>query len=299
MDVAAQVRRDARGRLRRHHRRARTTSSSRPSARTTRASCASSPSACARSTASARPRRSCTSGWSSSRTSGAPARPTARCRPPAAGAGGARRHPNVRRAPRRPCDEYGRARVRPATMRPVRDGRPARLTRSERAGRPGPVQTLILLAVVANLVGDGRVVIPPLLGRRGPLQPGRRAATRSSARPPSSPPCSATPPGRARRPGRSRPAPTTGSSGSCRWVFILATLDDRRGDRALARDPAGDLRPPRRGRAVRPRRPRPAAAGALGTAKFVLEGSVAITFATLLVVLTGARGRARSSSPSR
>ena len=40
-------------------------------------------------------------------------------------------------------------------------------------------------------------------------------------------------------------------------------------------------------RRLRPRRPRPPAADALGTAKFVVEGSVAITFATLLVLLTG------------
>ena len=51
---------------------------------------------------------------------------------------------------------------------------------------------------------------------------------------------------------------------------------------------AGDLRPAGAGRPVRPRRPRPAAAElARARAKFVVEGSVAITFATLLVLLTG------------
>ena len=63
---------DARGRLRRHHGRHVRHPRSRPSARTTRRSCASSPSACGRSTASARPRRSCTCGWSSSLPVGHP-----------------------------------------------------------------------------------------------------------------------------------------------------------------------------------------------------------------------------------
>src|SRR3954467_3861143 len=35
-----------------------------------------------------------------------------------------------------------------------------------------PVQTLILLAVIANLAVMGSVLLPPLLGRRGPLGPG-------------------------------------------------------------------------------------------------------------------------------
>ena len=72
------------------------------------------------------------------------------------------------------------------------------------------------------------------------------------------------------------------------WVFLLTTTVDRRRDRTVARDPAGDLRPARLLRPVRRRRPRPAAgATRSGPAKFVVEGSVAITVATLLVALTG------------
>jgi diguanylate cyclase (GGDEF)-like protein len=152
---------------------------------------------------------------------------------------------------------------------------------------PVQAQTLILLAVVANLLVMGAVVVPPLLGRRGPLQP------RSS--------------------GPDRPevdtAALTALVGDRRmdlaelgvvapgaydrvvrivsWVFLLATstivavtglwTDNQPAIFALLAA-AGvfvlivhDLLP----------------AGALGTAKFVLEGSVAVTFATLLVVLTG------------
>jgi diguanylate cyclase (GGDEF)-like protein len=150
-----------------------------------------------------------------------------------------------------------------------------------------PVQTLILLAVVANLAVMAGVVLPPLLGRRG----------------------SASGSGSSADAGDRRTAELAalfgdtdvdlGDSGSVppgaydrvvrivSWVFILATTtivavtglwsESHAAIFALLAA-AGlfvlvvhDLLP----------------AGALGTAKFVLEGSVAITFATLLVVLTG------------
>jgi diguanylate cyclase (GGDEF)-like protein len=150
-----------------------------------------------------------------------------------------------------------------------------------------PVQTLILLAVVANLAVMAGVVLPPLLGRRG----------------------SASGPGSSADAGDRRTAELAaffgdtdvdlGDSGSVppgaydrvvrivSWVFILATttivavtgLWSEAHPAIFALLAAAglfvlvvhDLLP----------------AGALGTAKFVLEGSVAITFATLLVVLTG------------
>jgi diguanylate cyclase (GGDEF)-like protein len=153
-----------------------------------------------------------------------------------------------------------------------------------------PVQTLILLAVIANLAVMASVLLPPLLGRRGPF--GGEAGNGGEGN------------GASVGPVRLRGA--TGDpelesidasgvpSGAydrvvriVSWVFILAasTIVALTG---LWRDTqpaifallaaAGlfvvvvhDLLP----------------IGALGAARFVLEGSVAITFATLLVVLTG------------
>src|SRR3954452_16575740 len=154
-----------------------------------------------------------------------------------------------------------------------------------------PVQALILLAVVANLAVMAAVVVPALLGRPGVLPTGnangdpveRRAAEfaalvgdRHDVLDPGG-----VPPGAYDRVVR-----------IVSWVFILATStivavtglwrDTQPAIFALLAA-AGlfvlvvhDLLPP----------------GALGTAKFVLEGSVAVTFATLLVVLTG-----RETSP--
>src|SRR3954447_22052699 len=154
-----------------------------------------------------------------------------------------------------------------------------------------PVQALILLAVVANLAVMAAVVVPALLGRPGVLPTGnangdpveRRAAEfaalvgdRHDVLDPGG-----VPPGAYDRVVR-----------IVSWVFILATStivavtglwrDTQPAIFALLAA-AGlfvlvvhDLLP----------------TNALGTAKFVLEGSVAITFATLLVVLTG-----RDASP--
>ncbi|MEA2518824.1 MAG: hypothetical protein QOF49_904 [Chloroflexota bacterium] len=152
---------------------------------------------------------------------------------------------------------------------------------------PVQAQTLILLAVIANLLVMAAVVVPPLLGRRGPLQTGSSGPER----------------------GELNAADLSAVVGDRRfdltevgavaagtydrvvrivsWVFILATstivavtglwADTQPAIFALLAA-AGvfvlvvhDLLP----------------AGALGTAKFVLEGSVAVTFATLLVMLTG------------
>lgn len=147
-----------------------------------------------------------------------------------------------------------------------------------------PVQTLILLAIIANLAVMGSVIVPLLIGRRGGL-PSSTTAFDGDGR-------------------GSVVASTDGgldladldgvSTGAydrvvriVSWIFILATStivaitglwrDTQPGIFALL-GAAGlfvvvvhDLLP----------------AGALGTARFVLEGSVAITFATLLVVLTG------------
>jgi diguanylate cyclase (GGDEF)-like protein len=158
---------------------------------------------------------------------------------------------------------------------------------------PVQAQTLILLAVVANLLVMAAVVVPPLLGRRGPLQTGAAspdfndrktaelAAVLGEAGDVDLTDPGGVPPGAYDRVVR-----------IVSWVFILATStiiavtglwrDTQPAIFALLAA-AGlfvlivhDLLP----------------AGALGTAKFILEGSVAVTFATLLVVLTG-----REASP--
>jgi diguanylate cyclase (GGDEF)-like protein len=148
-----------------------------------------------------------------------------------------------------------------------------------------PVLTLILVAVLANLVVMGVVIIPPLLGRRSPLPLGRQLEDGDG-------------PGSGLATLTAEPAepyePDGVPSGAydrvvriVSWVFILATStivavtglwrDTQPAIFALLAA-AGlfvlvvhDLLPPR----------------ALGNAKFVVEGSVAITFATLLVILTG------------
>ncbi|HEY7971256.1 MAG TPA: GGDEF domain-containing protein [Candidatus Limnocylindrales bacterium] len=150
-----------------------------------------------------------------------------------------------------------------------------------------PVQTLILMAVIANLAVMGGVLLPPLLGRGRPHPAG---AT----------PIDPTDPRTAEMAAAfgadqvSLGEPTVVESGAydrvvriVSWVFILATSmivaltglwPETQTAILVLLASAGvfvlvvhDLLP----------------VGALGTAKFVLEGSVAITFATLLVVLTG------------
>jgi diguanylate cyclase (GGDEF)-like protein len=158
---------------------------------------------------------------------------------------------------------------------------------------PVQAQTLILLAVVANLLVMAAVVVPPLLGRRGPLQTGsgigdageRRTAELAAV-------IGETGQVDLTDPGGVPPGAYDRVVRVVSWVFILATStivavtglwrDTQPAVFALLAA-AGlfvlvvhDLLPP----------------GALGTAKFVLEGSVAVTFATLLVVLTG-----RETSP--
>ena len=149
-----------------------------------------------------------------------------------------------------------------------------------------PVLTLLLFAVLANLVVMGFVIIPPLIGRRSPFQPGRTTD-----------PVERTAADHAAVSGDSpvETLPGTVPAGTydrvvriVSWVFILATFmivavtglwpETQLAIFALLAF-AGifvlvvhDLLPPR----------------SLGTAKFVVEGSVAITFATLLVLLTGA-----------
>ena len=149
-----------------------------------------------------------------------------------------------------------------------------------------PVLTLLLVAVLANLVVMGFVIIPPMVGRRSPFQPGRTTD-----------PVERTAADHAAVSGDSpvETLPGTVPAGTydrvvriVSWVFILATFmivavtglwpETQVAIFALLAF-AGvfvlvvhDLLPPR----------------SLGTAKFVVEGSVAITFATLLVLLTGA-----------
>jgi len=150
-----------------------------------------------------------------------------------------------------------------------------------------PVQTLILLAVVANLAVMAGVVVPPLLGRRSAMSGSASAADATDRRAAELAAVVADP---AIDIGDSGGVPSGAYDRVVRivsWVFILATStivavtglwrDSQAAIYGLLAA-AGvfvivvhDLLPPR----------------ALGTAKFVLEGSVAITFATLLVVLTG------------
>ena len=147
-----------------------------------------------------------------------------------------------------------------------------------------PVLTLILFAVVANLVVMGAIIVPPLLGRRSAMELGHVTETAD---------------GFANGLGiltvDTAPFEPDGvPSGAydrvvriVSWVFILATSTivaitglwrDTQPSIFALLALAGifvlivhDLLPPT----------------GLGAAKFVVEGSVAITFATLLVLLTG------------
>ena len=148
-----------------------------------------------------------------------------------------------------------------------------------------PVLTLILFAVVANLVVMGAILIPPRLGRRSPVQPGRAVETgdRTAAD-------LAVFNGEAVPPFEPDGVPTGAYDRVVRivsWVFILATSTivaitglwrETQPSIFALLAVAGlfvlvvhELLPP----------------NGLGPAKFVVEGSVAITFATLLVLLTG------------
>jgi diguanylate cyclase (GGDEF)-like protein len=147
-----------------------------------------------------------------------------------------------------------------------------------------PVLTLILFAVVANLVVMGAIIVPPLLGRRSAMELGHGMETADGFAdgfgiltvdtPPFEP--DGVPSGAYDRVVR-----------IVSWVFILATSTivaitglwrDTQPSIFALLALAGifvlivhDLLPPT----------------GLGAAKFVVEGSVAITFATLLVLLTG------------
>jgi diguanylate cyclase (GGDEF)-like protein len=148
-----------------------------------------------------------------------------------------------------------------------------------------PILTLLLVAVVANLAVMAAVLLPPMFGKRSPLTVGRPldlgnqvAAEFAAAR--------GEPAGFVEPDG----VPTGAYDRVVRivsWVFILAisTIVAVTGLWPVTQPAifallatAGlfvlvvhDLLPPR----------------SLGPAKFVVEGSVAITFATLLVLLTG------------
>ena len=147
-----------------------------------------------------------------------------------------------------------------------------------------PVLTLILFAVVANLFVMGAIIVPPLLGRRSAMELGHGMETVDGFAdgfgiltvdtPPFEP--DGVPSGAYDRVVR-----------IVSWVFILATSTivaitglwrDTQPSIFALLALAGifvlivhDLLPPT----------------GLGAAKFVVEGSVAITFATLLVLLTG------------
>ena len=150
-----------------------------------------------------------------------------------------------------------------------------------------PVQSLILLAVIANLVVMAGVILPPLLGDRGRLSGSRSAADAGDRHAADLAAVISDPRVDIGDPGGVPPGAYDRVVRIVSWVFILATstivavtglwspahpaifaLLAAAGVFVLV---VHDLLP----------------AGALGTAKFVLEGSVAITFATLLVVLTG------------
>jgi diguanylate cyclase (GGDEF)-like protein len=150
-----------------------------------------------------------------------------------------------------------------------------------------PVQTLILLAVVANLAVMGAVVLPPLLGRTGPLPTGRQDHDRAERAPADL--AAVVGDNQLNFAGLGDVAPGAYDRvvRIVSWVFLLATSTliavtglwvENQGAIFTLLAAAGvfvlvvhDLLP----------------AGSLGAAKFVLEGSVAVTFATLLVVFTG------------
>ena len=122
-----------------------------------------------------------------------------------------------------------------------------------------PVLILFIAIVAANLAVMALILVPPLVGRSSPLAsdvaPGVDAERRAAEE-----------------------AIVGGIDGSVTddgvstrtydrvvrvvsWVFLLTHDRDRRGDRAVARDAAGDPRPAGLLRAVRRDRPRPAPAG--------------------------------------
>jgi diguanylate cyclase (GGDEF)-like protein len=150
-----------------------------------------------------------------------------------------------------------------------------------------PLLTLLLVAVVANLVVMGVVLIPPMLGRGSPPPTGRPvdAPDQVAAE-------YAAVAGEQPVPIEPGTVPTGTYDRVVRivsWVFIIATTlivavtglwpESQVAIFVLLASAGGfvlvihDLLPPR----------------SLGTAKFIVEGSVAITFATLLVLLTGAQ----------
>jgi diguanylate cyclase (GGDEF)-like protein len=148
-----------------------------------------------------------------------------------------------------------------------------------------PVLTLLFVAVLANLVVMGGVLLPPMIGRKSALSFGRhidqgdRVAAEFAAL--HGEPAGAVDPDGVPSGAYDRVVRIVS------WVFILATStivaitglwpDTQPAIFALLAI-AGlfvllvhDLLPP----------------SSLGSAKFIVEGSVAITFATLLVLLTG------------
>ena len=149
-----------------------------------------------------------------------------------------------------------------------------------------PVLTLLLVAVLANLVVMGVVLIPPMLGRRSPLASGRPVDASDQM-------ASEYAAVAGERPVPLEPGTVPAGTYDrvvriVSWVFIIATTlivavtglwpENQVAIFVLLACAGGivlvvhDLLPPR----------------SLGTAKFIVEGSVAITFATLLVLLTGA-----------
>ncbi len=148
-----------------------------------------------------------------------------------------------------------------------------------------PILSLIVVAVVANLLVMGAVLLPPLIGRRGLLG----STSVADADPDVADAIDLTGDG-AGGVGFEGDVPTWAYDRVVRivsWVFILATSTivavtglwpQNQPSIFVLLALAGlfvlvvhDLLPPM----------------LLGPAKFVIEGSVAITFATLLVVLTG------------
>jgi diguanylate cyclase (GGDEF)-like protein len=149
-----------------------------------------------------------------------------------------------------------------------------------------PVLLLLLVAILANIVLMGVVVIPPLLGRRGPFTPDERAAAGPARTAVEFGAVIGGEPGSVHDDG----VPIATYDRVVRivsWVFILITSTlvavtglwpDVQPAIFVLLALAGafvlivhDLLPP----------------DTLGTAKFIVEGSVAITFVTLLVLLTG------------
>jgi diguanylate cyclase (GGDEF)-like protein len=150
-----------------------------------------------------------------------------------------------------------------------------------------PILTLLLVAVIANLAVMAAVLVPPMFGKRSALATGRQVdlGDQVVARFP-------LVPGESQGFVEADGVPTGAYDRVVRivsWVFILATstivavtglwLETQPAIFALLAT-AGlfvlvvhDLLPP----------------SSLGTAKFLVEGSVAITFATLLVLLTSGR----------